>query len=58
MCVQFLEQQEYEVVGDAYRIKLTENSYSDLLVNEENGITQMIIAIYEDGRLRSVKKYW
>ncbi|NLK67245.1 MAG: hypothetical protein GX282_07215 [Campylobacteraceae bacterium] len=49
---------EYEVVGDAYRIKLTENSYSDLLVNEENGITQMIIAIYEDGRLRSVKKYW
>ena len=49
---------EYEMVDDSYRINLSQNSFCDLLVNDENGIKQMIIAIYEDGKVKAIKKYW
>lgn len=49
---------EYEIVDDAYRINLDVNSFCDLVVNEENGIKQMVIAIYDNGKIKAIKKYW
>lgn len=49
---------DYQKKGEAYRMALDEKRYCDLLVNDENGIKQLVIAIYKDDKISSIKKYW
>ncbi|NLY03567.1 MAG: hypothetical protein GXZ15_01800 [Campylobacter sp.] len=49
---------EYEKVDDIYKIILDKDHTCDLFVENEDGIKQMVVAIYKDGKIISIKKYW
>lgn len=49
---------DYKKNGEAYRMALNDKSYCDLLINNENGVKQLVVAIYENDKLSSIKKYW
>ncbi|AKT90595.1 hypothetical protein CUREO_0734 [Campylobacter ureolyticus RIGS 9880] len=49
---------DYKKNGEAYRMALNDKSYCDLLINDENGIKQLVVAIYKNDKLSSIKKYW
>lgn len=49
---------DYIKSGDIYKITLSESQKCDLFIDEVDGIKQMVIAIYKDGKIVSIKKYW
>lgn len=49
---------DYVKSDDIYKMILGENEKCDLFIEEVDGIKQMVIAIYRDSKIVSIKKYW
>ncbi|CZE49436.1 hypothetical protein [Campylobacter geochelonis] len=51
-------QGEYTLKNNIYSMVLDDSQHCDLLMKEENGIKQMVVLLYKNGKINSVKKYW
>lgn len=49
---------DYIKSGDTYKFILDESHRCDLFVEDKDGIKQMVVAIYKDGKIVSIKKFW
>ncbi|MSN96746.1 hypothetical protein F1B92_06150 [Campylobacter sp. FMV-PI01] len=49
---------DYVLKDNVYHINLDETKKADLFIKDESGIKQLVINIYKNGKISSIKRYW